>query len=120
VNAYLQTIRTIENSDAQTIVGCHWPVFRGKDAIRQFCSESRNFVEQADRAITNYLHDHSSGVTLRELCEQLSDQLGGWPKEVSLELANAFSGHLDRGVEAGRFEVDRSARPFRYRLRAAG
>ena len=116
VNAYLQTIRTIENSPAQTIIGCHWPVLRDKDAIRQFCSESRNFVLQADRLIADYLHKHPSGVTLRELCEQLSDQLGDWPKEVCLELANAFSGHLQRGIETGRFEVDRSVLPFLYRL----
>ncbi len=119
VNAYLQTIRTIENSPAQMIVGCHWPILRGKEAIRQFCSESRNFVTQADRLITDYLRCHVSGVTLRELCEQLSDQLGEWPREVALELANAFSGHLDRGLEMGQFEVDRSSSPFRYKLRAA-
>ena len=120
VDAYLQTIRTIENSDAQMIVGCHWPMLRSKEEIRQFCDESRNFVALADQLITNYLRNHASGVTLRELCEQLSDQLGEWPKEVSLELANAFSGHLDRGVESGLFEVDRSACPFRFRLRGAG
>ncbi|MGB8011874.1 MAG: MBL fold metallo-hydrolase [Terriglobales bacterium] len=119
VNAYLQTIRTIESSEVQMIVGCHWPVLRGKAAIRQFCSESRNFVVLADRLIADYLNSHASGVTLRELCDQLSDQLGEWPKEVSFELANAFSGHLDRGIEMGRFEVDRSVRPFIYRLKAA-
>ncbi len=119
VNAYLQTIRTIENSDAEMIVGCHWPVLRGKEAIRQFCAESRNFATQADRLVTSYLRDHPSGVTLRELCERLSGQLGEWPQEVCLELANAFSGHLDRGVETGRFQVDRAASPFVYRYREA-
>ena len=95
-------------------------MLRSREEIRQFCDESRNFVALADRLITNYLRNHASGVTLRELCEELSDQLGEWPKEVSLELANAFSGHLDRGVESGSFEVDRSPFPFRYRLRGAG
>jgi glyoxylase-like metal-dependent hydrolase (beta-lactamase superfamily II) len=117
VDAYLQTIRTIENSEAQTIIGCHWPRLHGKEAIRQFCSESRNFVAQADRLITNYLRSHASGATLRELCEQLSDQLGEWPQQVSLELANAFSGHLARGLETGRFEVDSTVCPFLYRIR---
>jgi len=116
VNAYLQTIRVIENSPAQTIVGCHWPVMRGKDQIRQFCAESRNFVIHADRLITAYLQDRRTGATMRELCEQLSAQLGEWPQAVALELANAISGHLDAGVESGRFLVDRSRRPFVYRL----
>jgi glyoxylase-like metal-dependent hydrolase (beta-lactamase superfamily II) len=119
VNAYLQTIRTIENSPAEMIVGCHWPVLRGIEAIRQFCAESRNFVLQADRLITEHLRGKSLGVTLRELCELLSSRLGDWPEAVHLELANAFSGHLDRGVEEGRFEIDRSGCPFRYRLCSA-
>jgi len=120
VNAYLQTIRTIENSDAEIIIGCHWPVLRGQEAIRQFCAESRNFVLQADRLVTSYLRNHAAGATLRELCEQLSDQLGEWPHEVCLELANALSGHLDRAIEAGLVLVDRSASPFVYTLSAAG
>jgi len=120
VNDYLQTIRTIKNSGAQMIVGCHWPVLRGQEAIRQFCFESRNFVEQADQLITNYLRNHVSGVTLRELCENLSGQMGEWPQEVCLELANAVSGHLDRGVETGRIEVNCSVSPFIYRLCEVG
>ena len=115
VDAYLQTIRIIENSAAETIIGCHWPVLRGKEAIRQFCAESRNFVSHAEHLVSDYLRDHTSGVTLRELCEKLSEQLGEWPQEVCLELANAISGHLDRGVETGRFEVDRSTSPYIYR-----
>ncbi len=120
VNAYLQTIRTIENSDSEMIIGCHWPVLRGKEAIRQFCAESRDFVLQTDRLITNYLRSHVAGATLRELCKELSDQLGDWPHAVYLELANALSGHLDRATEIGRILVDRSASPFVYTLCAAG
>jgi glyoxylase-like metal-dependent hydrolase (beta-lactamase superfamily II) len=115
VDAYLQTIRIIENSDAEMIIGCHWPVLRGKEAIRQFCAESRNFVSHAENLIGNYLRDHSAGVTLRELCEKLSNQLGEWPQDVCLELANAISGHLDRGVETGRFAVERSTCPYVYK-----
>jgi glyoxylase-like metal-dependent hydrolase (beta-lactamase superfamily II) len=115
VNAYLQTIRVIENSPAEMIVGCHWPVLRGRKAIRQFCAESRNFVMQTDRLIMDYLRRRNSGVTMRELCEQLSAKLGEWPEAVHLELANAVSGHLDRGVESARLQVDRSTRPFQYR-----
>lgn len=116
VDAYLQTIRIIENSPAQTIVGCHWPVLHGEEAIRAFCGESRNFVAQAERLIIDHLGTRSGCVTLRELCEELSDRLGEWPHDVHLELANAFSGHLDRGVAEGRFALDSSERPFRYQL----
>jgi glyoxylase-like metal-dependent hydrolase (beta-lactamase superfamily II) len=117
VEPYLQTIRTIETSRAGRIVGCHWPVLRSRQAILQFCAESRNFVSQADRLIRDYLSRHDSGVSLRELCERLSDELGDWPSEVRFELANAFSGHLDYGVQSGRIEVDTSHFPFLYCLK---
>jgi glyoxylase-like metal-dependent hydrolase (beta-lactamase superfamily II) len=120
VDAYLDTIRVIEESPAETIVGCHWPICRGQDEIRQFCAESRGFVFLADQLITEYLDHKRTGVTLRELCERLSPELGKWPHGVHLELANALSGHLDRGVQQGRLAVDRSQPPFRYRLGGAG
>jgi len=116
VDTYLQTIRMIENSPAEMIVGCHWPVARGKSAIRQFCAQSRDFVVNAERLIAEQLRQSESGVTMRQLCERLSGKLGEWPYSVHLELANVVSGHLDRGVETGRFEVDRSTRPFQYRI----
>jgi hypothetical protein len=73
----------------------------------------------ADRLITEYLQGRNSGVTMRELCEKLSAKLGEWPYTVHLELANAISGHLDRGLATGRFAVDRSTRPLQYRIREA-
>lgn len=115
VNAYLQTIRTIEASDARMIVGCHWPACLDQESIRGFCAESRDFVMQTDRLVCNYLCSQKSGVTLRELCEQLSGKLGEWPESTRLELANALSGHLDRGVELGKFAIDCSSPPFVYR-----
>lgn len=119
VEPYLQTIQAIERSGAQTIVGCHWPVLGGTTAIRQFCQESRNFVRLADRLISEYLRARPKGATLRELCEELSVDLGKWPENTCLELANAFSGHLDRGLRMGRFEVDKSSWPFVYAPRGS-
>lgn len=116
VQAYLRSIRMIETSGAKMVIGCHWPVLRTPQAIAEFCAESRDFVLRADRLITNYLREHSSGVSVRELCEQLSGQLGEWPSNARLELAGAFSGHLDHGLRTGRFAVDASRTPFLYYL----
>jgi glyoxylase-like metal-dependent hydrolase (beta-lactamase superfamily II) len=117
VEPYLQTIRTIENSGADMIVGCHWPVCRGPDEIRAFCAESRNFVILADRLVLEYLRGRTRGATLRELCEALGSKLGDWPSSINLELAFALSGHLARGVSTGILETDRSDQPITYRLR---
>ena len=115
VDSYLATIHAIENSGADTIVGCHWPVFQGTDNIKQFCSESRDFVVRADQMIHSYLQQHTSGATLRELCDELGGQLGDWPVSVNSDLAWAFSGHLERGVTSRRIVEDRSVHPFIYR-----
>jgi glyoxylase-like metal-dependent hydrolase (beta-lactamase superfamily II) len=117
VETYLQTIRAIEKSGAEMIVGCHWPVWRGAEQIRDFCAESRNFVALADRLIYQYIRSHS-GASLRELCEVLGSQLGDWPRVIDLELSFAFSGHVSRGVANGTLEIDHSARPVVYKIRA--
>lgn len=116
VDAYLQTIRRIENLGAETIVGCHWPVKRGREQIREFCAVSRNFVESADRLIHAYLDRHPAGVTLHTLCEAVGSQLGSWPDEANRELCYAFLGHLEQGIAQGSITADHSRRPVVYRL----
>ena len=71
-------------------------------------------MAQAERSIIDSLGKRPGGVTLRELREELSARLGEWPHDVNLELANPFSGHLDRGIAEGRVALDSSKR--RYRL----
>lgn len=120
VRPYLETIRKIEDSDANMIVGCHWPIRRDRESILEFCAESRNFVENADRLIRDFLSTETGGATLQQLSEQLSSKLGDWPQESALELANAFSGHLAEGIQDGAIELDSSKFPFRYRLKKPG
>jgi glyoxylase-like metal-dependent hydrolase (beta-lactamase superfamily II) len=120
VAPYLETIRKIEDSDLNLIVGCHWPIRRDRPSILEFCAESRHFVEKADRLIRGFLSAEPRGATLTQLCEQLSSKLGDWPPETALELANAFSGHLAEGIEEGAIELDASKFPFRYQWKRPG
>jgi len=115
VEPYLQTISRIERFGADRIVGCHWPLWQGEHEIQEFCAESRNFVETADRLIYDYLASHPSGATLRELCQSLGGKLGEWPPTLHTELTYAFLGHLERGVSQGTLSADRSVRPVVYR-----
>ncbi len=90
VEAYLQTIRFIEHLDIDLYCGCHWPVKRGAE-IGEFCAESRDFVQRAERFLLEALAEPK---TLRALCGELGPKLGGWPEPVHRELAWALSGHL--------------------------
>jgi glyoxylase-like metal-dependent hydrolase (beta-lactamase superfamily II) len=114
VEPYLQTIRWIEDLEAESIVGCHWPVWHGAEEIGEFCAASRNFVELADRLIHDFLRRHPSGATLRGLCDVLGGRLGAWSASVNIELCFAFLGHLERGISQGTIAVDQSVRPVIY------
>ncbi|MCP4167568.1 MAG: MBL fold metallo-hydrolase [Chloroflexi bacterium] len=98
VDDYLATIRFIEHLPITTFVGCHWPIKRDRN-IGEFCAESRQFVQQTDQLLRQYLHEPH---TLRETCLALGPQLGHWPRgDVDLELAFALNGHLEQLVDRG-------------------
>jgi glyoxylase-like metal-dependent hydrolase (beta-lactamase superfamily II) len=116
VNDYLGTITLIENLPISTYVGCHWPV-KKDTAIADFCHESRNFVDRADRLLVELLRTPRS---LREVCTALGPQLGDWPRSTDLELVYALGAHAHRLVERGVAETRvRSSEPriLEYALR---
>jgi glyoxylase-like metal-dependent hydrolase (beta-lactamase superfamily II) len=115
VEDYLQTISLIERLGADTIVGCHWPVWHGREEIAEFCTESRNFVTLTNGLVTQYLERHPSGASLAEICDALGNKLGEWPASVNIELAYALVGHLELGLSRGTVAVNRSVRPVIYR-----
>lgn len=108
VDEYLGTILLIEKLPISTYVGCHWPVKRNGE-IAEFCRESRQFVDKADRLLAELLaRPHS----LREICTSLGPCLGDWSRSTDIELVYALAGHVRRLVEAARAEVRvRSSEP---------
>ncbi|RME86238.1 MAG: MBL fold metallo-hydrolase [Caldilineae bacterium] len=102
VDEYLATIRLVEHLPIDTFVGCHWPVMRGEE-IARFCAESRQFVEQAESMLLEYLAEPH---TLREACLALGPRLGDWPHgPLDLELVFALNGHLQRLLQRGLIET---------------
>jgi glyoxylase-like metal-dependent hydrolase (beta-lactamase superfamily II) len=97
VNDYLGTISLIEKLPISTYVGCHWPVKRGGE-VAEFCRESRDFVERADRVLLDQLGTPRS---LREACGAVGASLGDWPRANDLDLAGALAGHLRRLRDSG-------------------
>ena len=95
VDDYLATIRLIEQLPLATYVGCHWPIKHGAE-ISDFCRESRDFVEYAERML---LADLATPHTLREICARLGPVLGAWPRATDLELVYALYGHLRQLLE---------------------
>lgn len=104
---YLNTIRFIEHLPITTYVGCHWNVKRDGE-IKDFCAESREFVQRADHLLKDLL---KTPRTLRDICLMLAPQLGDWEHTpaLDLELVYALSGHVSRLVERGTAVSRRSA-----------
>lgn len=95
VDDYVGTIRLIENLPITTYVGCHWPVKRNSE-VAEFCRESRDFVDYADRVLLEQL---SAPHSLREICTTVGPVLGEWPRTTDLELVYALHGHLRHLLE---------------------
>jgi glyoxylase-like metal-dependent hydrolase (beta-lactamase superfamily II) len=99
VDDYLNTIRFIEHLPITTYVGCHWNVKRDAE-IKDFCAESRTFVQRTDQLLLDLL---KTPHTLRDICLKLAPALGDWEHTppLDLELVYALSGHVSRLVERG-------------------
>jgi glyoxylase-like metal-dependent hydrolase (beta-lactamase superfamily II) len=109
VDDTLATIRLIEHLPITTYIGCHWPVMTGP-AIRDFCAESRAYIERADALMRAALGRQPH--TLRQLCLALGPQLGEWDHSTpALDLETVFSlhGHASRLVERGIATASRSS-----------
>jgi len=99
VDEYLDTIQFIRDLPIATYVGSHWPILRGEE-IRQFCDDSRDFVDRAERLLLALIENEPK--TLRECCSLLGPQLGEWPREADSALSYAVKGHLVQLESRGR------------------
>ena len=100
VDAYLATIRFLENQPIEHVFSGHWPALHGSE-VKGFLDQSRGFVESADFAIKKYLSDHRGGVTLKQLIYALGPKLGSWPQDTTPFLQFALYGHLLRLQQRG-------------------
>jgi glyoxylase-like metal-dependent hydrolase (beta-lactamase superfamily II) len=114
VDAYLATIRFLENQPIEHIYSGHWSPVHGIE-VKAFLDQSRDFVESADAAIKMYLSDHRGGVTLKQLIYALGPKLGTWPEDTAPFFQFALYGHLLR-LQQRRVVRFKSGIPIEYLL----
>jgi glyoxylase-like metal-dependent hydrolase (beta-lactamase superfamily II) len=115
VDSYLSTLRYLESLEIKTLYSGHWPVMTG-DEIRDFISDSRNTVEIFDRAILSSLRKHTSGLSMKELIDAVSNAVGDWPKETWSLAMFPVKGHMDRLEQLSKVRAIRGTRPVRWKL----
>jgi glyoxylase-like metal-dependent hydrolase (beta-lactamase superfamily II) len=104
VDTYLATIHRFQGMELDRVLTSHYPVYAG-DQVGEFLAESRAYVDRVDAALSAALRDTPR--TMRELTEELGDDLGAWPKEAHEYLVHPFGGHLERFEQHGDVERER-------------
>jgi glyoxylase-like metal-dependent hydrolase (beta-lactamase superfamily II) len=115
VDTYLSTLRYLESLEIETLYSGHWPIMTG-DEIRDFISDSRQTVEIFDRTILSSLGKRTSGLTMKELIDAVSNAVGDWPKETWSLAMFSVNGHMDRLRQLGKVRVIRGAWPVKWEL----
>jgi glyoxylase-like metal-dependent hydrolase (beta-lactamase superfamily II) len=115
VDTYLSTLRYLESLEIKSLYSGHWPNMTG-DEIRDFISDSRKTVEIFDRAILSSLKKHTSGLTMKDLIDVVSNAVGDWPKDTWSVAMFSVKGHMDRLEQLDKVRALRGTRPVKWGL----
>jgi glyoxylase-like metal-dependent hydrolase (beta-lactamase superfamily II) len=95
VDSYLNTIRALANMPIDVLLTGHFRVLRGRE-VADFLTESRLFAQRLEDSVLQAIRQSSAPLTMQELIDALSSQVGSWPAEAKQELAFPLNGHLQR------------------------
>jgi glyoxylase-like metal-dependent hydrolase (beta-lactamase superfamily II) len=115
VDIYLSTLRYFEHLPIEVLYSGHWPIMRGEE-IRSFIGESRRTVELFDRVILESLARHPAGLTMKELIDAVSNEVGDWPPNANELAMFPVKGHMDRLEKHGKVRPVPSSHPARWKL----
>ncbi|WP_243229096.1 MBL fold metallo-hydrolase [Microbacterium sp. CIAB417] len=97
--AYVDTIRRLQELDADLLLTAHYPVYEGA-AVAAFLGRSLAYTERIDRVIADVLADGEE-LTSLELIHRAAPDLGPWPEPAAEYLIFPMTGNLERLVERG-------------------
>lgn len=116
---YLKTIEFLENLHLETLLCSHFDVIQGADAVKDFLSESRAFVEKVEAELKALFARHDGFLTLEEICRELSPRLGDWPETALYYVAWPVTASLNRWLEVGNLESETKLNVMRVKLRTS-
>jgi len=115
VDLYLSTLRYFETLDIEFLYSGHWPNMRGEE-VRDFIAQSRQTVEMFDRVILPSLAKHTSGLTMKQLIEEISNAVGDWPRDTWTIAMFAVKGHMDRLEQLNKVRTIAGSHPARWEI----
>jgi len=99
---YLASINLFRDFNADLLLTAHYPVYEG-EAVEAFLTESANYTETLDAAITVALE--TTGQSTLEIIRRIAPSVGSWNESASEYLIFPVTGNLERMVERGTVAV---------------
>jgi len=104
VAAYRRSIGRLAELRLTRLVGAHYPVFEGEEAVRTFLRESAEFCDRLERAVLDTIGSAADGGTTSEIAAAVAPLVRTWPPEADESVIVATLAHLndlrDRGLVA--------------------
>jgi glyoxylase-like metal-dependent hydrolase (beta-lactamase superfamily II) len=116
VAAYRRSIDRLAELQLERLVGAHYPVFEGEEAVQAFLRESAEFGDRLERAVLDTLASSNEGRTTAEVAADAAPLVRAWPEEADSSVVVATLAHLDDLRARGLVEMS-SERPVRWRTR---
>ena len=116
VDDYVRTIRYLESLRIDCQAGCHWPLQYDGDAVREFLTESIDFVNRAESTVLTCLHQSPGGITMGDLIANVGPLLGVRPRTTDGELVYAINGQVGHLLAQGRIVVIPGMHPVEVRI----
>lgn len=107
VDTYLATQERLLSMPIDQLASAHWPTQRGP-AVREFVSESRNYVMHVEAALLDFARRNES-FTLRTAIEQLGPPLGRWPAAANQDFSYGMAGNLESLTKRGLLNTERNS-----------
>jgi glyoxylase-like metal-dependent hydrolase (beta-lactamase superfamily II) len=113
VAAYRRSIERLAELELTRLVGAHYPVFEGEEAVRAFLRESAEFCDRLECAVLDTIGSAGDARTTAEIAAAVAPLVRTWPLEADESVVVATLAHLNDLRDRGLVTMS-SDRPVRW------
>jgi glyoxylase-like metal-dependent hydrolase (beta-lactamase superfamily II) len=113
VAAYRRSIERLAELELTRLVGAHYPVFEGEEAVRAFLRESAEFCDRLECAVLDTIGSAGDARTTAEIAAAVAPLVRTWPHEADESVVVATLAHLNDLRDRGLVTMS-SDRPVRW------
>jgi glyoxylase-like metal-dependent hydrolase (beta-lactamase superfamily II) len=95
ISTYEATLERLISMDIDIYSPAHWPVQHGNE-VKTFLSESLSFCRENEQKLLDLLRSSRGPLTLKEIIQEMNEEIGTWPASTAQDLSYPIAGHLAR------------------------